>query len=229
MSGAGCRNRIDTCSLEESQATITSIPQTGRVGWNRTTTLAFKERYTKPLYDNPKMLIVSTTKHNYTILTMKKRTSKIWKITDDEFITIVKSASNMKKVLEPFGLFNKGNNFHIAKKRIAELKIDTSHFLGRVDASIKTRKMTLEELKTSWLTINSNRSRFNLKIYLLKFSLLDYKCANCGNLGEWLGRPITLQLDHINGVHNDNRLENLRFLCPNCHTQTDSYAGKNNK
>ena len=48
----------------------------------------------------------------------------------------------------------------------------------------------------------------------------------CG-ISEWLGNPLALQLDHINGVNNDHRLTNLRFLCPNCHSQTDTYAGKN--
>ena len=55
---------------------------------------------------------------------------------------------------------------------------------------------------------------------------MEYKCQKCG-ISEWLGNPLTLQLDHINGVNNDHRLTNLRFLCPNCHSQTDTYAGKN--
>ena len=49
----------------------------------------------------------------------------------------------------------------------------------------------------------------------------------CGNQGSHNGRPLTLQLDHVNGVNNDHRLENIRLLCPNCHTQQDTYAGKN--
>lgn len=58
---------------------------------------------------------------------------------------------------------------------------------------------------------------------------MEYKCACCGNTGEWNGRPLVLQLDHINGDNCDNRLENLRFLCPNCHSQTDTFAGRNCK
>ena len=58
---------------------------------------------------------------------------------------------------------------------------------------------------------------------------MEYKCSgkDCCNKGEWLGKPLVLQLDHINGVRDDHRLENLRFLCPNCHSQTDTYGGKN--
>ena len=65
-----------------------------------------------------------------------------------------------------------------------------------------------------------------LKIRLVKEKRLEYKCALCG-ISEWQGQPLSLQLDHINGKHNDHRIENLRFLCPNCHSQTETYAGKN--
>jgi len=52
------------------------------------------------------------------------------------------------------------------------------------------------------------------------------RCALCGNSGEWQGKPLTLQLDHANGRYDDNRLENLRWLCPNCHSQTETFAGR---
>jgi Zn finger protein HypA/HybF involved in hydrogenase expression len=55
----------------------------------------------------------------------------------------------------------------------------------------------------------------------------EYSCALCG-ITEWQNKPIVLQVDHINGVHYDNRLENLRFLCPNCHSQTDTFCGAGN-
>lgn len=69
----------------------------------------------------------------------------------------------------------------------------------------------------------------------IKRRLLDlgwlYRCSipECPVVDTWLGKPVTLHLDHINGVPNDNRLENLRFLCPACHTQTSTYAGRNVK
>lgn len=67
-----------------------------------------------------------------------------------------------------------------------------------------------------------------LKNKILKAHLLPKECAIC-HIAEWLGNPLSLQLDHINGVRDDNRLENLRLLCPNCHSQTDTFAGKNIK
>ena len=67
-----------------------------------------------------------------------------------------------------------------------------------------------------------------LKKRLIKEKLLEYKCSIC-ELSEWNNKELVLQLDHINGVSNDNRINNLRLLCPNCHSQTDTYAGKKKK
>ena len=77
------------------------------------------------------------------------------------------------------------------------------------------------------LTVNSSYARHALKRRLTAELILDYKCGICGNTGIWNNVKLSLQLDHVNGIYNDNRIENLRFLCPNCHSQTDSYAGKN--
>ena len=70
---------------------------------------------------------------------------------------------------------------------------------------------------------------YRLKIRLINEDKLEYKCEKCGNEGVWKGKELTLQLDHINGDHQDHRLKNLRFLCPNCHSQTDTFSGKNTK
>ncbi|MBV9700071.1 MAG: HNH endonuclease, partial [Candidatus Eremiobacteraeota bacterium] len=62
----------------------------------------------------------------------------------------------------------------------------------------------------------------------LAAGVLTNVCQDCG-LTEWRGRPLIIQIDHRNGVHNDHRLENLRMLCPNCHSQTDTYAARNRR
>ena len=79
------------------------------------------------------------------------------------------------------------------------------------------------------LVENSNSDRGHLKRRLIREGILAEECVGCGTGPEWNGKPLTLALDHINGVNNDNRLENLRLLCPNCHSQTDTFAGRNVK
>lgn len=74
---------------------------------------------------------------------------------------------------------------------------------------------------------NSKYGRKNLKNMLFKFKLKEKKCEICGLGEEWNNKVISLTLDHINGIRNDNRLENLRILCPNCHSQTDTFASRN--
>jgi Zn finger protein HypA/HybF involved in hydrogenase expression len=74
---------------------------------------------------------------------------------------------------------------------------------------------------------NSTYARHNLKRKIIQRKLIEYKCACCDLIDSWNNKKLSLQIDHINGVNNDNRLENLRFLCPNCHSQTETYSGKN--
>lgn len=83
------------------------------------------------------------------------------------------------------------------------------------------------KLKDSEVFIkDSTYSRQHLKERIIKKDLIKYECSKCGNKGKWNGKLLSLHLEHINGINNDNRLENLTFLCPNCHSQTDTYAGK---
>jgi hypothetical protein len=66
----------------------------------------------------------------------------------------------------------------------------------------------------------------SLKRRLLAEGILEYRCAECG-LSEWRGEKLPLDLDHVNGVSDDNRQENIRLLCPNCHALTPTYRGRN--
>jgi len=76
------------------------------------------------------------------------------------------------------------------------------------------------------LVENSKYSNLAVRKRIADGNLIDYKCQRCG-IDSWNGESITLELDHINGQNNDHRIENLRFLCPNCHSQTETYKGKN--
>jgi len=75
---------------------------------------------------------------------------------------------------------------------------------------------------------DTTQSRY-LRELLIKEELLENKCSECGLYPEWNNKPLTLQLDHIDGIKLNNKIENLRILCPNCHTQTLTYGGRNMK
>ena len=84
------------------------------------------------------------------------------------------------------------------------------------------KKMSVEE----FFQDANNKSRTHIKEYIIKNNLIKYECSNCGCDGHWLNGIISLELHHINGVNNDNSLENLTFLCPNCHALTENYGNK---
>lgn len=160
---------------------------------------------------------------------MRKKRSFIWLIAIEELLEIVSNASTITEILKKLGKENKGGNYKTLQARLAHESIDYSHIKlglnsnkGRV---FKSSKTPIEQL----LIKNSSYNRFNLKKRLVNEGLLVYKCFICSNSGKWHNKSLTLQLDHINGVSNDNRLENLRFLCPNCHSQTQNFAGKTRK
>jgi len=87
----------------------------------------------------------------------------------------------------------------------------------------KGKSLTPNELIFTEDSLYSNEM---VKDRIVKNNLLDYKCVKCG-IDNWCGESIVLDLDHINGNNRDNRLTNLRYLCPNCHSQTDTYKGRN--
>ena len=96
------------------------------------------------------------------------------------------------------------------------------HFDGLI-AYQKSRRLTNEEVFVE----NSTYARHHIKSRVIEEKLIEYICEECRGDGHWNGKDIVLQLDHRNGVNDDNRLCNLRFLCPNCHSQTQTYAAKN--
>ena len=151
---------------------------------------------------------------------------KAYKPTDDEFIQMIQEANSFAECCRKVGLCDKGRHGTDAiRRRCAELNLSTEHF-GTIGHRNVPNKRSLEDILVENSTYTNTNS---LKKRLVSENLLEYKCAICGNTGEWNKQPLVLVLDHINGNHKDHRIENLRLLCPNCHSQTDTFAGKNKK
>lgn len=149
----------------------------------------------------------------------------------EEIKLAIDSSQTFKECLEKLG-FRTGKNIITLKRIISEQKLENEFTQLRqrsenfqknvIQKSLFKRVFSNEEMFCE----NSPRCRDVVRNRILKDKLIPYTCAICGNNGEYNGKPLSLQLDHINGVNNDNRLENLRFLCPNCHSQTETYGCK---
>jgi len=151
------------------------------------------------------------------------------KIRDKELLEkAIKKSLCKAEVLTLLGLKACGSNYKTFDKYVSMYNLDTSHFTGRVWNTGKRfrefgKKLNIETILVENSTYtNTNR----LRIRLINEGLKEEKCNNCG-LTHWLDNKIPLELDHINGINNDHRIENLRLLCPNCHALTSTYRGKN--
>lgn len=142
----------------------------------------------------------------------------------EELQQIVYESITFAEVMRKLGYTqNRGNSYGQFKKYLVDNNIDVSHFKGRAHGTSDTTKYTLEDI---FVKDTKYTNMTQLKNKIIKNNLLEYRCDICG-ITCWNDKPLTLQLDHINGDNRDNRLENLRFLCPNCHSQTETFCGKN--
>ena len=143
-------------------------------------------------------------------------------------VNLLKESTTYSEICRGFNIKESGGNIRTIKRKIKKYKLDDSHLKGKGWNTGKryinnSRKIELNEILTNNSTYTNTHG---LKLRLVKENMLEYKCVKCGNNGKWNDEKLSLQLDHKNGNRNDNRIENLRILCPNCHSQTKTYAGK---
>jgi 5-methylcytosine-specific restriction endonuclease McrA len=160
--------------------------------------------------------------------------ARVAAVPSEVIANIVGKHTSLAGVLRDLGFATDGRAHHEMKQRMKELGIDTSHFRG-----------------SGWSRGETTRTHPSVARYVAKRRVPDelvfianstylsgtgvarrllargwpYQCAWCG-VSAWRGKPLILHLDHINGINNDHRLENLRFLCPNCHSQTETYSNR---
>lgn len=157
----------------------------------------------------------------------RKKTSVIWGVSKDELQKILDISNSIVDVLKHFNLDPYNGNHKTINSRI---KLDN---LCLKQLTINRKNFAIArmfELKISDENVfceNSTYSRKCLKERFLK--LVEYKCCECGIGNTYNNKEISLQIDHKNGINNDNRIENLRLLCPNCHSQTLTFSGKRKK
>ena len=150
-------------------------------------------------------------------------------VTDDILREACAASVSWSAVMLRCGL-NQGSRDSI-KNRVRMLGIDVSHFLGQAylrGRVLGSRKRHRGEYDLSrYLVEHSDYPRQDLKRRLLREGVLKNECAMCGQGPEWKGEPLVMVLDHVNGVRDDHRQENLRMLCPNCNSQTPTFCGRN--
>lgn len=144
----------------------------------------------------------------------------MYSLSDDEFKKIVNESTRYKEVYKKIGYRNSAaSTKKLFDKRCKELNISIDHF--------ELPKARVVRTFENVFCKDSTADKETVKLWYTRGNYSKYKCAICGMDPEWNGQPLTLRLDHINGTNNDNRLENLRWVCPNCDSQLPTYCGRN--
>ena len=156
----------------------------------------------------------------------RSKRSRVWLIPEEEFRTAALKAKTMTEFSLAIGFPRQrgrisalyGNGFTALKSRIEAMGL-LEHF----------QKHRGRRQDNFLLPVEGHKNRANFKRRIVRDNLIPYECAGCGNAGSWEGKSLSLHLHHKNGNSIDHRLVNVCFLYPNCHSQTETYTGRNVK
>jgi predicted RNA-binding Zn-ribbon protein involved in translation (DUF1610 family) len=174
--------------------------------------------------------IASESKKSYTTVRYHLKKYKIkpcgskrsW--SDEDLKKALSESFTVSDIIRKLGLSVSPGNFSTVNNRIKLLNLDSRHLKGKSCGLGK--KISFEK---DVLVENFNGSRRSVKKLILREKLIPFVCSECGLGSIWRGKKLVLRLDHKNGVSNDYRIENLRFLCPNCDSQQETFCSRNRK
>lgn len=169
----------------------------------------------------------STSHQNrYGVSRKKDVLSSISNMKKEDLQQLIDSSTSLSDALKKFDLdYTKPFYLNALRNKIAELDID----LHQMNLNKKNDDRYGLLLNSEIFIEKSKVDRSNVRRRILRDNLIEYRCAECPIVDEYNGKKLSLQLDHINGVRDDHRLENLRWLCPNCHSQQETSFGKRRK
>lgn len=150
------------------------------------------------------------------------------KYSEDDFIYAWNSSFSIAEVARKLELNIYGSTYTTIKDTAKELNLSSAHMTGQGHLKGKTHGWTPKRDNKDVFAVGKKENNGTLKNRLVKDFGWELCCQECGNK-EWMGQPISIELEHINGDNHDNRIENLKFLCPNCHALTPTWHGRNIK